>query len=105
AVFPLLENDWDLIREARALYKILVDEGFQVLYDDTGSIGRRYARADEIGVPAAFTVDYRTLEDKTVTLRDRDTWKQVRVKIDNIPQALRLFLKGARLEDLGSPLS
>jgi len=103
-VLPLLENDDMLVREARLIYKDLVREGFTVLYDDSGSIGRRYARADEIGVPAAITVDYQTLEDGTVTLRDRDTWKQVRVHKTRIADALRMFLKGARLEDLGTPV-
>ena len=105
AVLPLLENDEALVKEARALYGMLVNEGFTVIYDDSGSIGRRYARADEIGVPAAFTVDYQTLEDGTVTLRDRDTWKQVRVEKSRAPQVLREFLRGARLEDLGSPVT
>ncbi|MDM7275741.1 MAG: glycine--tRNA ligase [Thermoprotei archaeon] len=103
AVFPLVENDESLIAEARSLYKTLVREGFQVIYDDTGSIGRRYARADEIGVPAAFTVDYQTLEDKTVTMRDRDTWRQVRLPADNVVEALRKFLKGEPLDSLGTP--
>jgi glycyl-tRNA synthetase len=103
-VLPLLENDDTLVREARLIYKDLVREGFTVLYDDSGSIGRRYARADEIGVPAAITVDYQTLEDGTVTLRDRDTWKQVRVGKTRIADALRMFLRGARLEDLGTPV-
>ncbi|MCE4610959.1 MAG: glycine--tRNA ligase [Desulfurococcales archaeon] len=105
-VLPLIENDENLVREARRLYEMLVDEGFTVYYDASGSIGRRYARADEIGVPAAFTIDYQTLEDGTVTLRDRDTWRQVRLKMEKAPEALRMFIyKNARLEDLGTPLS
>jgi glycyl-tRNA synthetase len=104
-VLPLLENDDNLVREARMLYRYLVEEGFTVLYDESGSIGRRYARADEIGVPAALTVDYQTLEDGTVTLRDRDTWRQVRVDKTKVVDALRRFLRGARLEDLGAPVS
>jgi glycyl-tRNA synthetase len=104
-VLPLLENDDNLVREARILYRHLVEEGFTVLYDESGSIGRRYARADEIGVPAALTVDYQTLEDGTVTLRDRDTWRQVRVDKTKVVDALRRFLRGAKLEDLGAPVS
>ncbi|MCX8196054.1 MAG: glycine--tRNA ligase [Acidilobaceae archaeon] len=100
AVFPLLENEPALVKVAREIYKELVREGFQAIYDDSGSIGRRYARADEIGVPAAVTVDYRTLEDSTVTIRDRDSWKQVRVKAADLPAAIRKFLKGAPLESL-----
>ncbi|MEM1873631.1 MAG: glycine--tRNA ligase [Acidilobaceae archaeon] len=101
AVFPLLENEPELLRKARELYDMLVESGFTVIYDDSGSIGRRYARADEIGVPAAFTIDFQTLEDGTVTMRDRDTWRQIRVHMRNAPETLARFLKGARIEDLG----
>ncbi|MEN2998990.1 MAG: glycine--tRNA ligase [Acidilobaceae archaeon] len=100
AVFPLLENDPELLKVAREIYGALVREGFYVLYDDTGSIGRRYARADELGVPAAVTVDYKTLEDTTVTVRDRDSWNQVRVRAEELPGALRKFLRGGPLESL-----
>lgn len=104
AVFPLVENEEAIVRLARSLYADLVEEGFSVIYDESGSIGRRYARADEIGVPAAITVDYRTLEDDTVTLRDRDSWAQVRIKRGEAAAALRRFLRGARLEELGEPV-
>ncbi len=57
---------------------------FDVFYDDSGSIGRRYARADEIGTPFAVTIDYDTMKDDTVTIRDRDTTKQERVKIKDL---------------------
>ena len=53
-------------------------------YDSSGSIGRRYARADEIGVPICVTIDHQSLEDNTVTLRERDTGKQTRVPIDEL---------------------
>jgi glycyl-tRNA synthetase len=56
-----------------------VDSGLEAYYDEVGSIGRRYARSDEIGVPYAVTVDHQTLIDGTVTVRDRDTWEQTRV--------------------------
>ncbi len=104
-VLPLLENDERLVERARALYERLKSEGFRVYLDSSGSIGRRYARADEIGVPAAFTVDYQTLEDGTVTLRDRDTWRQVRLPEARAAEALRRFIySGAKLEELGEPL-
>lgn len=104
-VLPLLENEEALVGRARRLYETLKNAGFRVYLDISGSIGRRYARADEIGVPAAFTIDYQTLEDNTVTMRDRDTWEQVRLPEDRAPEALRLFIyNGARLEDLGEPL-
>ncbi len=98
-VLPLLEEE-ALITKAKEIWNMLVNEGFRVAYDETGSIGRRYARWDEVGVPAAVTVDFQTLEDETVTLRDRDTWEQVRVKISELPTALRRFLKGETLEKL-----
>jgi len=104
-VLPLVENDEELINKARELFETLKSEGFRVYMDTSGSIGRRYARADEIGVPAAFTVDYETLEDGTITLRDRDTWKQVRLPMKKAPEALRLFIyKATPLEELGTPL-
>ncbi|HIE22744.1 MAG TPA: glycine--tRNA ligase, partial [Candidatus Korarchaeota archaeon] len=68
---------------------------------DKGSIGRRYRRMDEIGTPACITIDYQTLEDETVTIRDRDTMQQIRVKIEELPSTLREFLSGRNLEELG----
>ena len=91
AIFPLVSKK-DIVNKARQIYRLLVDKGFYVIYDESGSIGRRYARADEIGVPAAITVDYQTLEDDTVTIRDRDTWKQVRVPIRELPTILQKFI-------------
>ncbi len=79
-VFPLVSKD-GLPEKAKEVYKMLKESGFDVVYDEKGSIGKRYARIDEIGVPLAITIDYQTLQDDTVTVRDRDTTKQVRVKI------------------------
>jgi glycyl-tRNA synthetase len=93
AVFPLVERE-ELISLAKRIYWELVDHGFTVLYDESGSIGRRYARADEIGVPYAITVDFQSLEDGTVTIRDRDTRQQVRVKVEELPNQLRKLLEG-----------
>jgi glycyl-tRNA synthetase len=76
-VFPLVNRD-GLQEKAKELYSQL-RESFDAFYDDSGAIGRRYARADEAGVPACLTVDYDTLKDGTVTLRDRDTRAQARV--------------------------
>jgi len=65
-------------------------ERFAVFYDQTGSIGRRYRRQDEVGTPFGITVDHQTLQDNTVTLRDRDTLKQVRLPIDRlIPELIQ----------------
>lgn len=91
AVFPLV-NDDVLESRAKEIYSELVNNGFYVVYDDSGSIGRRYARADEIGVPLAITVDYQTLSDSTVTLRDRDSRKQIRVHVNYVVKAVSDFL-------------
>ena len=104
-VVPLVEKDEKLREKARQLYEILVEAGYHVVYDESGSIGRRYARLDEIGVPAVFTVDYQTLEDGTVTMRDRDTWRQVRLPLEEAPAALRRFLyEAADITELGIPV-
>jgi glycyl-tRNA synthetase len=80
----------------------LLDEGFVAEYDEAGSIGRRYARADEIGIPLGITVDYETLDDNTVTIRDRDSWKQVRTRIEDLPKLLHsYFMWKINFEDLG----
>jgi glycyl-tRNA synthetase len=100
AVFPLVNKD-GLDERAEELKNIIKEHGFSVFYDNSGSVGRRYRRMDEIGVPACITVDHRTLEDKTVTIRDRDSMKQVRVGINDLPEALRKFLKGSHIESLG----
>jgi glycyl-tRNA synthetase len=77
-----------MVEVARSIYRNLVGRGFRALYDEEGSIGRRYARSDEIGIPFAVTVDHQTLEDNTVTVRDRDTTMQVRVKINELEKYL-----------------
>jgi glycyl-tRNA synthetase len=82
AVFPLVNKD-KLPEKAKEVYNML--KGcFDGFYDDSGSIGKRYARADEIGTFLAVTVDYDTLKDNTVTIRFRDTTKQIRVKIEKL---------------------
>ncbi|MCD6248341.1 MAG: glycine--tRNA ligase [Hadesarchaea archaeon] len=91
-VFPLLKRD-GLPEKAREVLKKLRSEKFITEYDDSGSIGRRYARADEIGVPYCVTIDHRTLQDETVTIRDRDTKDQIRVKIGNLPRVLQELLE------------
>jgi len=91
AVFPLTRDE-RLVKLARKLWMQLISKGLYVIYDDDGSIGRRYARVDEIGVPVAVTVDYQSLEDNTVTLRDRDTWEQIRVPINKVYDAIISFI-------------
>ncbi len=89
AVFPLLSNRKKLVEKAKEIYFELKNEGFIVFYDDSGSIGRRYRRQDEIGTPFCLTIDFQTLEDETITIRDRDTTKQERLKIPEIKDFLR----------------
>ena len=88
AVFPLVANKPELVEQARRIFKDLKFKGLNVAWDDRGNIGKRYYSQDEIGTPNCVTVDYQTLEDETVTIRDRDTTKQERVKIEEIPQIL-----------------
>lgn len=91
AVFPLVNKD-GLPEKARQVFGILKKD-FDVLYDDKGSIGRRYARSDEIGTPFAITIDYQTLKDDTVTIRNRDSTEQIRVNIDDVKSFLERALK------------
>jgi len=83
AVFPLLANKPDLVRMARRIYEDLRKD-FMVAWDDRGNIGKRYFAQDEIGTPWCVTVDFQSLEDKTVTARDRETTKQERIRIDKL---------------------
>ncbi len=85
--------------KAIEVHRQLACEGFMVELDEAGSIGRRYARADEAGVQLGLTIDYTTLEDDTVTLRDRDSWLQVRTLIKDLPQLLHeLFSRKNKLQ-------
>ncbi len=81
AVFPLLKNKPELVEKAREVFQLLKKKGDRVLFDDNGNIGKRYRRQDEIGTPYCVTIDFDSLEDDTVTVRDRDTGEQKRVKI------------------------
>jgi len=83
AVFPLLKNKPELVAKARSVYEAL-KRRWPVFYDQTGAIGRRYRRQDEVGTPFGITIDFQTLEDDTVTLRDRDTMKQVRLPVGEL---------------------
>lgn len=88
AVSPLLKNKPELVKKARVVYKMLKKEFGNVMYDDNGNIGKRYRRQDEIGTPYCVTIDFDTLEDDTVTLRNRDTTKQNRITIANLKSEL-----------------
>ncbi len=82
-VYPLLKKP-EFIKKAREIYEILRKNFQQVLYDESGSIGKRYARADEIGIPFGVTIDHETLEKDTVTIRFRDTREQIRVHLNEL---------------------
>lgn len=103
-VYPLVTKD-GLAEKAKKLHKTLMKEGFTVELDEAGSIGRRYARADEAGTPLCVTVDYQTLKDNTVTIRDRDSWKQVRTKIESLPRSLHAYFSHKKnFENIGESL-
>ncbi len=85
AVFPLLANKLPIVKAAKDVYDNLRNElDGMVAFDDRGNIGKRYYSQDEIGTPYCITIDFQTLEDKTVTVRDRDTMKQERIKIEKL---------------------
>lgn len=92
AVFPLLANKEDLVIKARGIYEDL-RENMMVAFDDRGNIGKRYFAQDEIGTPFCVTVDFQTLEDETVTVRDRDSAKQERIKIEKLKEYFKDKLK------------
>ena len=88
AVFPLLKNKPALVERAEALYRRL-KKRFNVFYDESGNIGRRYRRQDEIGTPFGITIDFDTIEkDAGVTVRNRDTLEQVRMTEDEVVRFL-----------------
>jgi glycyl-tRNA synthetase len=88
AVFPLLRNKPELVKQAKAIFNDL-KKNYMSEFDDNGNIGKRYRRQDEIGTPLCITVDFQTLEDKSVTVRDRDTMVQKRVASDKLPKYLK----------------
>jgi len=90
AVFPLLKNKEELVNKARTIYKSLKDKYNFVAWDDNGNIGKRYRRQDEIGTPYCVTVDFDSLEDNSVTLRNRDTTEQKRLSLEELDKELNL---------------
>jgi glycyl-tRNA synthetase len=87
AVLPLAKNKPEIVEMARKIKKDL-QPSMRAVYDDTGGIGKLYARQDEIGTPFCVTVDHESLEDGAVTVRDRDTWEQERVAVDQLKSYL-----------------
>lgn len=84
AVSPLLKNKPELVAKAREVYSALKAKYGAVMWDDNGNIGKRYRRQDEIGTPHCVVIDFQTLEDGTVTVRDRDTTEQKRIALENL---------------------
>lgn len=84
AVSPLLKNKPELVEKAREVYNALKKKYGAVMWDDNGNIGKRYRRQDEIGTPHCVVIDFQTLEDDTVTVRDRDTTEQKRVEVGSL---------------------
>ena len=94
AILPLAKNKPEIVGMAKAIKRSL-QPILRAVYDDTGGIGKLYARQDEIGTPFCVTVDHQSLEDEAVTVRDRDTWEQERVKVADLPAHLLTRLGGA----------
>lgn len=90
AVFPLMKKDG--LDEAAKKLHLELKQDFNSYYDYSGSIGRRYARQDEIGTPYCITVDYDSLKNKDVTIRDRDSTEQKRIKVSEVKEILRKLL-------------
>ena len=84
AVFPLLKNKPELVKKAKEVFAILNEEIQPMIFDDNGNIGKRYRRQDEIGTPFCIVVDFDTLTDNAVTVRDRDTGAQERIKVTEL---------------------
>ena len=84
----------ELLEPATQIFDQVMDAGFVAQFDKGGSIGKRYRRQDEVGTPFCVTIDYTTLEDSTVTIRDRDSMAQVRVDKDSLIETLQKLVKG-----------
>jgi glycyl-tRNA synthetase len=92
AIFPLVKKD-GMPEIAQELYGALKQK-FPVFYDEKGAVGRRYRRQDEAGTPYCITVDGQSVQDKTVTIRDRDTLEQIRIKIDDVVAEISQRVQG-----------
>ncbi len=103
SVQPLVTKD-GLPEKALEIYYTVLAEGYRAIFDDSGSIGRRYARQDEIGTPLAVTIDYTTMEKGILTLRDRDSWEQVNVNVVELAGKLYAYFHGAGFRNLGPPV-
>lgn len=105
AVLPLMDRDV-LVKPAKEILDGLRSRGIRVDYDTSGSIGRRYRRNDEVGTPYCVTIDYETQEQGTVTIRDRDSMKQVKLNREQLFSVLEgLLAGGKKFEDAGVPVA
>ncbi|MEA3248684.1 MAG: His/Gly/Thr/Pro-type tRNA ligase C-terminal domain-containing protein, partial [Nanoarchaeota archaeon] len=93
AIFPLVKKDKKLVGQAREIYEGLRQE-WNVVYDESGSVGRRYARNDEVGTPFCITVDSDSGKKKDVTIRNRDDGEQKRVKVKDLRDVVRRLVSG-----------
>jgi glycyl-tRNA synthetase len=104
AVLPLMDRNV-LVESAKKILDTLRSKGIRVDYDTSGSIGRRYRRNDEVGTPYCVTIDYETLEQETVTIRDRDSMRQVKVEVNQLVDVLEgLFTGERKFDDAGTPV-
>jgi len=99
AVFPLVNKD-KIPEKAEEIYELIKDD-FNCFYDSKGSIGKRYARSDEIGINFCITIDHDSLKKGDVTIRDRSSMNQIRVKVKDLKETLNKFLDGVELNNLG----
>ena len=105
AICPLVSNKEEIIKKAKEVYDLLKKE-FYVNYDKSGSIGRRYARNDEIGTPYCVTIDFDSINNDDVTIRDRDSTVQIRVRISDLKNAIsRLINQEIKFEEAGKLIS
>jgi glycyl-tRNA synthetase len=102
-IFPLVSNKEEIVGKSKEVYNSL-KKYFACSYDQSGSIGRRYARSDECGTLLSCTIDFDTLQDNTVTLRHRDTTSQIRVPIKSLREIVGKVIEGEPFEALGNPL-
>jgi glycyl-tRNA synthetase len=102
-VLPIVKRQ-DYVEIGKRLTRKLAEAGFYVVYDDEGTIGSRYASCDEVGTPLAVTIDERTPADGTVTVRDRDTRRQVRIKIDDVPSFVDMVRRGVPFSEAAKVL-
>ena len=100
AIFPVIKNNEEIVRISREIYNNLRGD-LNVVYDSGGSIGRRYARQDEIGTPFCITVDEDSIRDNDVTVRDRNSTKQFRIKIKDLNEVIKKAIAGVDLFRLG----